>query len=94
MKNIITNYIPSRVQTIQSFAIPNTEQFYEIFLAPKVELDKVRENVNQALAYNRTWVYYIELAVRTVDYSDVPSKTEIGSWLASPLDPALIFFTN
>lgn len=94
MKSIITNQMPTRVQTIQSFAIPNSESSYEIFLAPKPDLDAVRPNVDAVIALNRSWVYYIELAVRTNDYSDVPKKAEIGSWLASPLDPALIFFAN
>ena len=94
MKNIMANYLPSRVHTIQSFAVPNSEFSLELFVAPKPDLDAVRPNVDQVLAMNKSWVYYIELAVRGDDFSNFPTKSEIAGWLAAPLDPALIFFAN
>eukprot|EP00026_Physarum_polycephalum_P004494 Phypoly_transcript_04515.p1 GENE.Phypoly_transcript_04515~~Phypoly_transcript_04515.p1 ORF type:complete len:550 (+),score=88.89 Phypoly_transcript_04515:275-1924(+) len=94
MKNIMANYLPSRVQTIQAFAVPNSEASFEIFVAPKPDLDAVRTSVDQVLAVNKTWVYYIELAVRGDGYSNFPTKSEIAGWLAAPMDPALVFFAN
>eukprot|EP01127_Copromyxa_protea_P012466 TRINITY_DN3263_c0_g1_i1.p1 TRINITY_DN3263_c0_g1~~TRINITY_DN3263_c0_g1_i1.p1 ORF type:complete len:548 (+),score=100.68 TRINITY_DN3263_c0_g1_i1:29-1672(+) len=91
MRTFLDLHIPSKFQGLQSFVVPNTPLDLEIFVAPAADLDRVRASVDEVLASNQTYVYYLELQYRGSNPSTV---AEVAAMLPPGINPDLIFFSD